>query len=133
MTGVAQVVFPGRADGSLVKRDGKVVGSKLIGQDFSRDLQLLPEPPVGDEVQRERDFFNNQGPNQKELADQLRKNLRAYLRRERRSPTARQVPPDAVTTSASGVDPRHLRRQRAHPGAPRRPAARALAAPACCS
>ena len=36
MTGVGQVVFAGRADGSLVKRDGKVVGSKLIGQDFSQ-------------------------------------------------------------------------------------------------
>ncbi len=53
-------------------------------------------------------FFNNQGPNQKELADQLKGYLAAYLKRERPfTPglTAAQVPPDAVTTSASGVDP----------------------------
>ena len=104
MTGVAQVVTPGRADGSLVKRDGKVVGSKLIGQDFSRDLSYFQSRPSATKYSASATFFNNQGPNQKALADQLRKNLRAYMRRERLT-DPRQVPSDAVTTSASGVDP----------------------------
>ena len=104
MTGVAQVVTGGRADGSLVKRDGKAVGSKLIGQDFSRDLSYFQSRPSATKYSASATFFNNQGPNQKALADQLRKNLRAYMRRERLT-DPRQVPADAVTTSASGVDP----------------------------
>jgi potassium-transporting ATPase KdpC subunit len=104
MTGVAQVVAGGRADGSLVKRDGKVVGSRLIGQDFSRDLSSFQSRPSATKYSASATFFNNLGPNQKDLADLLRKNLRAYMRRERLS-DPRQVPSDAVTTSASGVDP----------------------------
>ena len=104
MTGVGQVVAGGRADGSLVERDGEVVGSKLIGQDFSKNLSSFQSRPSATEYSASATFFNNQGPNQKELADQLRKNLRAYMRREG-VPAASQVPPDAVTTSASGVDP----------------------------
>jgi potassium-transporting ATPase KdpC subunit len=104
MTGVAQVVAGGRADGSLVKRDGKVVGSRLIGQDFSRDLSYFQSRPSATKYSASATFFNNQGPNQKALADQLRKSLRAYMRRERLT-DPRQVPSDAVTTSASGVDP----------------------------
>jgi len=104
MTGVSQVVGGGKADGSLVKLDGKVVGSKLIGQDFSRDLRYFQSRPSATDYSADATFFNNQGPNQKDLADQLRKNLRTYLRRERLSDPS-QVPADAVTTSASGVDP----------------------------
>ena len=104
MTGVAQVVAGGRADGSLVKRDGKVVGSKLISQDFSRDRRSFQSRPSATKYSASATFFNNQGPNR------------------RRSPAScgsasaptcgasgltdpRQVPADAVTTSASGVDP----------------------------
>ena len=54
MTGVSQVVFPERADGSMVKRDGKVVGSRLIGQDFSKQPRVLPEPAVGDGLRARR-------------------------------------------------------------------------------
>ncbi len=119
MTGVAQIVTPGRADGSLVKRDGKVVGSSLIGQDFSRstgrkdkdgnailapDLRYFQSRPSATGYSASATFFTNLGPNQKDLASLLRKNLRAYMRRERLS-DPRQVPSDAVTTSASGVDP----------------------------
>jgi K+-transporting ATPase KdpC subunit len=104
MTGAGQAVFGGAAGGSLVKRDGKVVGSKLIGQDFSRDLRYFQSRPSATKYSASATFFNNLGPNRKDLADQLRKNLNAYLRRERLS-DPKQVPSDAVTSSASGVDP----------------------------
>ena len=76
----------------------------LIGRDFSRDPSAFQSRPSATKYSATATFFNNQGPNQKELAAQLRKNLRAYLRRERLADPS-QVPSDAVTTSASGVDP----------------------------
>jgi K+-transporting ATPase ATPase C chain len=108
MTGVSQVVFPGRADGSMIERDGKVVGSKLIGQDFSKDLSYFQSRPSVTGYAPAATFFNNQGPNQQALADQLKGYVDAYLKRE--TPytpnlTAADIPSDAATTSASGVDP----------------------------
>jgi K+-transporting ATPase ATPase C chain len=108
MTGVSQVVFPARADGSMIERDGKVVGSKLIGQDFSKDKSYFQSRPSATKYAPAATFFNNQGPNQKALADQLEGYVRAYLKREKPyTPglTAADIPSDAVTTSASGVDP----------------------------
>jgi K+-transporting ATPase ATPase C chain len=108
MTGASQLVFPGRADGSMVKVDGRVVGSKLIGQDFSRDPRYFQSRPSATKYSPGATAFNNQGPNQKALADQLKANVAAYLRRERPyTPglTAREIPSDAVTSSASSVDP----------------------------
>jgi potassium-transporting ATPase KdpC subunit len=108
MTGVSQVLMPGRADGSIVERGGKPVGSKLIGQDFSKHPEYFQSRPSATDYNPAGTYFNNLGPNQKDLADLLRQNLARYLKRERTyTPglTARQVPPDAVTTSASGVDP----------------------------
>jgi len=122
-TGVAQVVFPNKADGSVVERDGEPVGSRLIGQDFSRDTGEVDEEdePILEAVTTyfqsrpsatgyapDATFFNNLGPNQKDLADLLKENLDSYLEREREfTPDLRRddIPPDAVTTSASGVDP----------------------------
>lgn len=108
MTGVSQVVFPGRADGSMIKRDGKVVGSKLIGQDFSKDPSYFQSRPSVTGYAPAATFFNNQGPNQKDLADQLKSYVDAYLKREKPytpNLTAADIPSDAATTSASGVDP----------------------------
>jgi K+-transporting ATPase ATPase C chain len=108
MTGVSQVVFPDRADGSMIERDGKVIGSKLIAQDFSKDRSYFQSRPSVTDYAPAATFFNNQGPNQKALADQLKGYVRAYLKRERPyTPglTAADIPSDAVTTSASGVDP----------------------------
>jgi potassium-transporting ATPase KdpC subunit len=108
MTGVGQVVFGHAADGSLVKANGKVVGSKLIGKDFSKDLGAFQSRPSATKYSATATFFNNQGPNQKDLANALMANVKAYLKREQ--PTtpglrAATIPSDAVTTSASGVDP----------------------------
>ncbi len=107
ITGIAQVVFPGKADGSQVSFAGRVVGSKLIGQEFKGRAYFHSRPSAtgysGDVT-----FFGNAGPNSAELRDAIRENLAAYVRLERpydRSLTRRQVPVDAVTESASGVDP----------------------------
>jgi K+-transporting ATPase ATPase C chain len=108
MTGVSQVVFPARADGSMIERDGRVVGSKLIGQDFSKDDAYFQSRPSVTDYAPAATFFANQGPNQRKLADQLERYVRAYLKREKPyTPglTAARIPSDAVTTSASGVDP----------------------------
>ena len=108
MTGVAQVAFPNRADGSVVERDGEPVGSRLIGQDFAKHPEYFQSRPSATDYSPSATFFNNQGPNQRDLADQLKGYVRAYLRRE--GPytprlTAARIPADAATTSASGVDP----------------------------
>jgi K+-transporting ATPase ATPase C chain len=126
VTGAGQVLFPDKADGSLIKRDGKVVGSKLIGQDFQRDtgrkdeegnpiLEPIPEyfqgRPSATGYAADGTFFNNLGPNQKDLADLLKANADAYLKL---NPGVRRedIPPDAVTTSASGIDP-HISKENA--------------------
>ena len=104
VTGVGQVVFPGNADGSLITRDGKVVGSQLIGQDFKRQPRYFQSRPSATKYSADATAFNNLGPNQKDLADQLRANAGDYLKQN--PGTRRQdIPPDAVTTSASGIDP----------------------------
>jgi potassium-transporting ATPase KdpC subunit len=106
-TGVAQVLWPNKADGSQVERDGKVVGSRLIGQQFKGPRYFHSRPSATD-YSADVTFFNNLGPNSRELRDQFRENLAAYLRRERPfDPGLRRadVPPDAVQTSGSGVDP----------------------------
>jgi potassium-transporting ATPase KdpC subunit len=124
MTGVAQVAFPNRADGSEVKVAGKVVGSKLIGQDFRRDTGrkdkagdpiLVPvpryfqeRPSTGTSYNAAGSAFTNLGPNSKDARDTFKSNLAAYLALERPyTPglTSARVPIDAVTSSASGIDP----------------------------
>jgi len=98
MTGAAQVLWPHKADGDPT----------LIAKDYSKDDALFQARPSVTGYAPNATFFNNQGPNQKELVTQLKGFLAAYLKRERPfTPglTAAQVPPDAVTTSASGVDP----------------------------
>ena len=107
-TGAAQVLFPDRADGSQVVRGGEVVGSRLIGQDFSGEPRYFQSRPSVTGYDPAGTFFNNLGPNNAELRDLFEKNLAAYLRRERPfNPglSASDVPPDAVQTTASGVDP----------------------------
>jgi K+-transporting ATPase ATPase C chain len=108
MTGAAQVLFPNKADGSVIERDGKAVGSRLIGQDFSDDPSLFQSRPSVTEYSPNASFFNNQGPTQQALADQLKGYVDDYLERERPYTPgleAADIPADAVTTSASGVDP----------------------------
>jgi K+-transporting ATPase ATPase C chain len=98
MTGVAQVFWPEKADGDPT----------LIAKDYSKDVSAFQARPSVTDYAPDATFFNNQGPNQRALADQQKGYMDDYLKRERPfTPglTAADVPPDAVTTSASGVDP----------------------------
>jgi K+-transporting ATPase ATPase C chain len=111
ITGIGQVAFPNAADGSTVTVDGKVVGSKLIGQDFSTGPnagRYFQSRPSVTGYAPNATFFNNRGPNQATLAVQQRRFVLDYLEREGPSNPglkASGVPVDAATTSASGVDP----------------------------
>jgi K+-transporting ATPase ATPase C chain len=87
---------------------GRSADPSLIGKDFSRDLADFQSRPSATKYSATATFFNNQGPNQRELTAMLKTNARAYLKRERPTTPGLRVaaiPADAVTTSASGVDP----------------------------
>jgi K+-transporting ATPase ATPase C chain len=108
ITGISQVVFPGRANGSKVSVDGKVVGSSLIGQDFKGKPAYFQSRPSATEYSGDVTYFSNLGPNSVEAREAVRKDLATYLARERpydRGLAKDQIPVDAVTESASGVDP----------------------------
>jgi K+-transporting ATPase ATPase C chain len=123
MTGVSQVAFPNKADGSQIKLDGKVVGSRLIGRAFvldtgKRDADgnpvTRPDPkyfqprPSQSDYSATGTFFSNRGPNSAAGRFFFRDQLAAYMALEGRYDpglTKAKVPVDAVTTSASGVDP----------------------------
>lgn len=107
ITGIAQVVFPGAADGSKVSYDGRVVGSELIGQEF-KGRAFFHSRPSATEYSGSVTFFGNGGPNSAEVRDEIRAELAAYLQLNKpydRSLTREEVPVDSVTQSASGVDP----------------------------
>ncbi|MBB4262354.1 MULTISPECIES: K(+)-transporting ATPase subunit C [unclassified Bradyrhizobium] len=114
MTAIAGALFPGQAQGSLIEKDGKVIGSALIGQEFRDDkyfhgrpsATVAPDP--NDSTKTVPAPYNaansggaNLGPTSKALADRLREDV-DKLKAENPSAT---VPVDLVTTSASGLDP----------------------------
>jgi potassium-transporting ATPase KdpC subunit len=123
MTGISQIAFPTRADGSQVKFGGKVVGSRLIAKAFVIDTGkkdsdgnpiTRPNPryfqprPSQTGYSGTATFFSNRGPNSAVGRFFFRDQLDAYLALEGRFDpglTNAKVPVDAVTTSASGVDP----------------------------
>jgi potassium-transporting ATPase KdpC subunit len=108
ITGISQVVFPGKANGSRLSVDGRVVGSSLIGQDFKGNPRYFQSRPSATGYAPDVTYFSNLGPNSVEARDAVRENLAAYVAREKpyyRVLTKDRVPVDAVTESASGVDP----------------------------
>lgn len=109
VTGVSQVAFHGRANGSTIERDGRLVGSRLLAQDFRGDRRYFQSrPSTATHYNPAATAFTNLGPNSKDARDTFKADLDAYLGRERRYDpglTAARVPVDAVTSSASGVDP----------------------------
>jgi potassium-transporting ATPase KdpC subunit len=108
IAGISQVVFPGKANGSKLTVGGRVVGSSLIGQDFEGDPRYFQSRPSATGYAPDVTYFSNLGPNSVEARDAVRRNLAAYLAREKpfdRGLSRDRVPVDAVTESASGVDP----------------------------
>lgn len=114
MTGIAGAIFPAQAQGSLIEKDGKVIGSALIGQEFKDDkyfhgrpsATLAPDPndsskTVPAPYNAANSGGSNLGPTSKALADRLKEDV-DKLKAE--NPNA-AVPVDLVTTSASGLDP----------------------------
>ncbi|MBS0534035.1 MAG: K(+)-transporting ATPase subunit C [Proteobacteria bacterium] len=114
MTGIAGVIFPSQAQGSLIEKDGKVVGSTLIGQSFTSDKYFhgrpsattAPDPKdptksIAAPYNAANSGGSNLGPTSKALADRLKEDVDT-LKKE--NPAA-AVPVDLVTTSASGLDP----------------------------
>ena len=114
MTAIAGAIFPAQAQGSLIEKDGKVVGSALIGQEFKDDkyfhgrlsATLAPDPndstkTVSAPYNAANSGGSNLGPTSKALADRLKEDV-DKLKGE--NPNA-AVPVDLVTTSASGLDP----------------------------
>jgi len=107
VAGIAQVVFPGQANGSKVSLNGKVVGSSLIGQEAKGAAYFHPRPSATG-YSGNATFFGNVGPNSVEGRELVRESIAAYLKLEKpydRSLTVDEIPVDAVTQSGSGVDP----------------------------
>ena len=113
-TGMAQAIFPAQANGSLIVRDGHVIGSELIGQQFTSDKYFhgrpsataAPDPKdasksVPSPYNAANSGGSNLGPTSKALADRLKEDV-AKLKAE--NPSGK-IPVDLVTTSASGLDP----------------------------
>jgi K+-transporting ATPase ATPase C chain len=105
VTGIAQVAFGARAEGSLVERDGTVVGSALIGQSFDDSAYFHPRPSAaGEGYDAMASGASNLGPSNSELLDAVAQRKAEY-RRANRLATGERVPVDAITGSGSGLDP----------------------------
>jgi K+-transporting ATPase ATPase C chain len=120
VTGISQVAFPDRADGSPIRQDGKIVGSELLAGDYTQPVpggaedETEPNPkyfqprPSATGWSPSATFFANRGPNQSSARYFYRDQLAAYLKLEgpyNPGLTNAKVPADAVTMSGSGVDP----------------------------
>ena len=114
MTGIAEVLFPRQAQGSLIEQDGKVIGSALIGQEFDNDKYFHGRPSAttatdpNDSTKTVPAPYNaansggsNLGPSNKALIDRVQGDIDKLKQENPSTP----VPQDLVTTSASGLDP----------------------------
>jgi len=102
VTGLAQALFPDRANGQLIVRDGKVIGSRIIGQAFSSPGYFRSRPSAaGTGYDAANSAGTNLGPTNKKLVDSVRAAVEAAAKENPSSP----VPIDLVTSSASGLDP----------------------------
>jgi K+-transporting ATPase ATPase C chain len=114
ITGIAEVVFPRQAKGSLIEKDGKVIGSALIGQQFSTDKYFhgrpsatnAPDPKdatktIDAPYNAANSMGSNLGPTSKALAERMKRDVEKLKAENPKAP----VPVDLVTASGSGLDP----------------------------
>lgn len=105
LTGIGQLLFPAQANGSLIVRNGRVIGSSLIGQGFAADIYFHGRPSAaGKGYDASNSSGSNLAPTSKALADRVTADVAAARRTSNASP-GQPVPADLVTTSASGLDP----------------------------
>lgn len=112
ITGIAQLVFPYQADGSLIRHDGTVIGSELIGQDFTADKYFQGRPSAtsgidanGNSVAAPYNAANSAGSNLGPTSKPLLDRIRGEVERLKAENPSTPVPVDLVTSSASGLDP----------------------------
>jgi K+-transporting ATPase ATPase C chain len=102
MTGLAQAIFPAKANGQLIERSGRVIGSRIIGQTFSSPGYFHGRPSAaGAGYDAANSGGTNLGPTSRKLVDAVKAAVEAAKRENPSAP----VPIDLVTSSASGLDP----------------------------
>ena len=98
--GVSQVIFPFQANGSLIEKDGKIIGSELIGQKFSSDKYFHSRLSSSD-----YDAANSGGTNLGPTSEKLINRIKTDAETMQKESPNKQIPVDLVTTSSSGLDP----------------------------
>jgi K+-transporting ATPase ATPase C chain len=107
ITGISQLIFPHQANGSLVTVGGKVIGSEIIGQNFTKPEYLQPRPSAAgsDGYDATSSAGSNYGPTNQKLVDRVKASIEKF--RKENPDYNGPIPADLLTTSASGLDP-HL-------------------------
>lgn len=125
ITGVCQVAFPHQANGSLIPKGDQVIGSDLIGQNFTKPEYFQPRPSAaGDGYDGTASGASNYGPTNQKLVDRVKASVEKF--RKENPDYQGPIPADLVTASASGLDP-HLSPDSARAQIPRVARARGVA------
>ncbi len=125
VTGIAQAIFHKQANGSLIEANGKVIGSELIGQKFSKPEYFQGRPSAaGDGYDAANSGATNFGPTNQKLAERIKTDAEKF--RKENPEFSGNVPADLLTSSASGLDP-HISPASAEAQAPRVAKARGVA------